>query len=364
MNRFEPPAFIGGLGSAAAVSVAAGARVARQSFRRGRELRKIDRNQTENFDLIGADRSSVVTADDGVHLAVREVGPADAPVTVVFAHGYCLRMQSWHFQRRALERRWGPSVRMVFYDQRGHGASGRPSSRSCTIDMLGADLAAILRSVVPRGPIVLAGHSMGGMTVLAYARREPDAFRERVVGVALVATAAKGLAEHGLGRNLENPAANLVRGMVRTVPGVSRLGRGLLRSAVAPILLEASFGTEQGPRLDRFVAEMISATSVVTMVDFLRALELHDESDALPIVAEKEALVVSPGDDWVIPPAASAFLMESLPKAELLSIPTAGHMVQLENPAEVSDAIDRLVARSVATLPDVARRRRRWWTVG
>ncbi|WP_245650086.1 alpha/beta fold hydrolase [Millisia brevis] len=364
MSRLAPPAFVGGLGSAAAVAAAAGLSTARKSLNRGRELRKIDRNQTENFDLIGADRSSVVTADDGVHLAVREVGPSDAPVTVVFVHGYCLRMQSWHFQRRALERRWGSTVRMVFYDQRGHGASGRPSGHSCTIDQLGADLAGVLRAVVPKGPIVLVGHSMGGMTVLAYARRDPETFLERVVGVGLVATAAKGLAEEGLGRNLENPATNLVRGLVRNVPGVTRIGRGLLRSAVAPILLEASFGTDQGARLDRFVAEMISDTSMVTMVDFLPSLELHDESDALPTVATKEALVVSPGADWVIPPSASQFLVDNLPKAELLSIPRAGHMVQLENPAEVSDAIDRLVVRSVQAMPDAGRRRRWWWTVG
>jgi hypothetical protein len=61
---------------------------------------------TENFELMDADRGSIVIADDGVPLAVREVGPADAPITAVFVHGYCLRMASWHFQRQALEQEW------------------------------------------------------------------------------------------------------------------------------------------------------------------------------------------------------------------------------------------------------------------
>ena len=103
-------------------------------------------------------------------------GSADAPVTVVFVHGYCLRMESWHFQRRQLERRWGAAVRMVFYDQRGHGRSGTPSVASCTIGQLGRDLDAVLRSVAPDGPVVLVGHSMGGMTILALARQRPELF--------------------------------------------------------------------------------------------------------------------------------------------------------------------------------------------
>ena len=81
-------------------------------------------HRDEDFELLDADRSCVVTTPDGVPLAVREVGPQDAPLTVVFAHGFCLRMGAFHFQRARLAEQWGPQVRMVFYDQRGHGQSG------------------------------------------------------------------------------------------------------------------------------------------------------------------------------------------------------------------------------------------------
>ena len=86
----------------------------------------------EDFELLDADRSCVVTTPDGVPLAVREVGPQDAPLTVVFAHGFCLRMGSFHFQRARLSEQWGPQVRMVFYDQRGHGQSGEASPDTYT----------------------------------------------------------------------------------------------------------------------------------------------------------------------------------------------------------------------------------------
>ena len=75
-------------------------------------------------------------ADDGVLLAVEEIGPADAPLTVVFVHGYTLSMASWTFQRRTLAAELAtanghrPAARLVFYDQRGHGASGPRSAPS------------------------------------------------------------------------------------------------------------------------------------------------------------------------------------------------------------------------------------------
>src|SRR6476661_10246481 len=66
----------------------------------------------ETFDLLSRDRGSVVVADDGVPLAVREVGPEFAPLTVVFVHGFCNRMTGWHFQRVRLEETWGSTIRM------------------------------------------------------------------------------------------------------------------------------------------------------------------------------------------------------------------------------------------------------------
>ena len=119
--------------------------------------------------------------------AVREAGPTDAPMTVVFAHGYTLSMDSWHFQRRHLQDRFGSEVRLVFYDQRGHGLSGKSSRDNSTIAQLASDLNSVISATAPTGPIVAIGHSMGGMTVLGYAVRHEDAVRERVLGVGLVA---------------------------------------------------------------------------------------------------------------------------------------------------------------------------------
>src|ERR1044071_903317 len=97
-----------------------------------------------------------ITLSDGVRLHVETSGPADAPVTVVLLHGWCLDRRTWHHQVTELER----SARVVTYDARGHGRSGSTPLESATLDRLGADLAEVLRRLAPSGPVVLAGHSM------------------------------------------------------------------------------------------------------------------------------------------------------------------------------------------------------------
>src|SRR6266481_1967736 len=128
-----------------------------------------------------------VIADDGVRLHAEVFGPEDAPVTIVFCHGYTLSQEIWHYQQRDL----ADDYRLVLWDQRSHGRSGRSDPARASIDQLGADLAAVLAATVPAGqPVVLVGHSMGGMTIMALAAQPPILFGSQVVGVVLISTAA------------------------------------------------------------------------------------------------------------------------------------------------------------------------------
>ncbi len=133
---------------------------------------------------------------------------------------------------------------MVFYDQRGHGESGRPASESCTIARLGRDLAEVIDAVDPTGPVVVVGHSMGGMTALALAHQ---LFDERIVGVGLLAITAAGLTRTGLGRNLTNPVIDGFRYVGRAAPNLVHFARGAATAIISPILRAASFGTVVSP---------------------------------------------------------------------------------------------------------------------
>ena len=125
---------------------------------------------------------------DGLQLHVRAEGPADAPVTVVLAHCWVSDHDSWRYQVRDLHARYGHDLRIVTYDHRGHGQSDPTSREDATIANLGRDLGTVIDACAPHGPLVLVGHSIGGMTVMELALQRPDLFRERVRGVCFVAT--------------------------------------------------------------------------------------------------------------------------------------------------------------------------------
>jgi pimeloyl-ACP methyl ester carboxylesterase len=336
--------WLAGAAGLTAVGTAAGVSVAR-SLRRN--VSADDPYEDEDFELLDADRSCVVTTPDGVDLAVREVGPADARLTVVFAHGFCLRMGAFYFQRLRLAEQWGRQVRMVFYDQRGHGQSAEASPDSYTVTQLGRDLDTVLAVMAPRGPVVLVGHSMGGMTVLSHARQFPHRYPTRVVGAAIIASAAEGVSRSPLGEILKNPALEAARIAVRYAPKTVHRTRGAAKSVIAPILRAASYGDEKiSPSVVAFSEKMMHDTPITTLVEFLHALEVHDESPALPTLAKVPTLIACGDRDLLTSTEHSQSLAAALPKSELVIVGGAGHLVQLEQPEVIDDALVRLVERA------------------
>lgn len=333
--------------------------------RRTRKAPVGDPHRDVDFTSIYRDEASTVTVDDGVALAVRSVvtGPAadrdgqpwgrqsTPELTVVFVHGFTLRMASWHFQRYHLAQRWSDRrIKMVFFDQRGHGASDRASARSSTMAQLGDDLDAVIRAVAPTGPVVLVGHSMGGMSIMSLARRHPKLFghRGRIAGVALVSTAARGITEAGLGEGLNNPIVDALTASVRYIPRAVQAGRGVTRRIVEPVLVAASFGPGyNSPAAGRAVEKMIQNTHIATMVNFLKVLESHDESTALPVLAQVPTVVACGDDDRLTPlPNSLRMYAELGDDSRLVVGEGCGHMLPMEAPELVDDAIDDLVSRS------------------
>src|SRR3954468_13853484 len=126
---------------------------------------------------------------DGLKLDVRTYGPEDVAVSVVLAHCWTLNQEDWHYQVRALQREFGHRIRIVTWDHRGHGGSEAAPKSACTIDHLARDMADVLDAHAPHGKLVLAGHSIGGMTMMALAEQRPEVY-DRVVGAAFVATSS------------------------------------------------------------------------------------------------------------------------------------------------------------------------------
>ncbi|MEE4541813.1 alpha/beta hydrolase [Streptomyces sp. V4-01] len=275
---------------------------------------------------------------------------AAQPVTVVFSHGYCLNQDSWHFQRAALR----GSVRAVYWDQRSHGRSERGRDQvaggPATIDQLGRDLKAVLDAAVPEGPVVLVGHSMGGMTVMAFADQYPEYVRERVAGVAFVSTSAGKLAAVTLGlpaaaaRAFRLVAPGALRVLGSQVDLVERTRRATA-DLFAGVIKRYSFGSDDiDPAVERFAERLIEATPIDVVAEFYPAFTEHEKGEALAELDGLPGLVLAGDKDLLTPSAHSVGIAEKLPGAELLVVEGAGHLVILERPELVNSALARLIA--------------------
>ncbi|HEY5834755.1 alpha/beta fold hydrolase [Streptomyces sp.] len=282
----------------------------------------------------------------------RQAKAAPQPVTVVFSHGYCLNQDSWHFQRDALR----GTVRAVYWDQRSHGRSERgrdqAAGRTASIDQLGRDLKAVLDAAVPEGPVVLVGHSMGGMTVMAFADQFPEYVRERVAGVALLSTSAGKLAAVTLGL----PAAG-ARAFRALAPGVLRLlgsqadlverGRRATADLFAGVVKRYSFGSDDvDPAVVRFAERLIESTPIDVVAEFYPAFTEHEKGAALAALDGLPALVLAGDKDLLTPSAHSAEIAEKLPAAELIVVEGAGHLVIFERPELVNTALAALISKA------------------
>jgi pimeloyl-ACP methyl ester carboxylesterase len=273
-----------------------------------------------------------VTTRDGVRLAVTDYRSerAGAP-TVVLLHGLLLSQESWELQVSDLRRRYGGMIRVITYDHRGHGRSARAPMPTYEISQLADDLAEVLAAMHITGPLTLAGHSMGGMTALAYFGRPASKRPVEPAGLVLVGTAAGGISERGIGRLLATPATGALFGLVRRMP--QRATDKAVHALIRPL----------GDALSRFSGDGTAAVrtaSLTTAAGFLPSLKRYDAYHALESIAAR-TFVVSGGTDVLTPPSHAHDLAAAIPGAVHLHHPTAGHML-LHDAAEcVSGAIGR-----------------------
>ena len=359
----------GGVGAVLTGTVAAALAVTTQQRRN-----RVDPFVDEPLGQLQPDRTSTVAADDGTPLSVSEIDPEDGvdpELTVIGVHGFALSQLSWHFQRRDLASLRLPGVRQVYYDHRGHGLSAPASQESSTIEQLARDLDAVVRAVAPEGPIVLIGHSMGGMVIMELAQQAPELFADRVQGVALIATAAGEVGARGLPRSLLSKYNPLTRGVGELAgwqPGlvefVRAAGGQLTRQAIRSL---AFGGRDVSPRLVDFMLEMLAVTPVRGLVNFVDTLGSHNRYAALAGLKNTHVLVIGAADDRLTPFSHAERMAAELPDAELVRVRGAGHMVQLEQPELVnSHLIDLLQRASGADGSDGgsgigSRERGRWW---
>ena len=336
---------LGGTGAGMVAALVAGVVVERRVVEARRE-------GAAEADKLGSLHSPplAVTCDDGVvlHAERDQLDPpqrAGAAPTLVFVHGYALSLDCWHFQRDAFRGRF----EMAFYDQRSHGRSQRSDKEHVTIDQLGDDLARVLEQVVPDGDVVLVGHSMGGMSIIAFAERHPEVFHERVRGVALISTTAGGLRPHrtlsrwipdGLGQLVAPRLVAALAGAPELVDSARRGGSniGFLVSQMF------AFGHKDVPAAEvEFLDEMLADTPFEVLAAFFPNFSALDKFQQLPIFRSVPTTIVCGTKDRMTSIGHSRKMAEIIENATLVESEGSGHMVIFEDRALVNAALVELV---------------------
>jgi pimeloyl-ACP methyl ester carboxylesterase len=362
-NRRRTAAKRAGLVSAlvgvAAAGVAAGVATERLLLRRSRRTDTQDPHAEEQFGQLPYDECLTVRTSDGIDLYVEVVEPNDGidvdfdyldlphststDPTLVFVHGFALDMGTFYFQRSALTRRG--DCRMVFYDQPGHGRSGRLDTGEYNLDDLAEGLKRVIDETTPTGPIVLIGHSMGGMTIMAMADAYPELFLDRVAGVVFISTSAGELAQVSLG--MPDFVTRFTRPLLPVLIGSGRLTSGVVdsvRRASTDLawLLTRRYGFGSAPAsraLVSFVEQMNSRTSTEVLLRYLRTVYTHERIAALDELKRTKVLVICGDDDKLTPPSHSEEIVRHLPDARFVAVPEAGHVALLERPDIVNAAL-------------------------
>jgi pimeloyl-ACP methyl ester carboxylesterase len=287
-----------------------------------------------------------VPSADGTQINVEVHGPTGAP-TVVLIHGWTCSIAFWAPVIRTL-RTGAPGLRVVAYDQRGHGASEAPGKGRYSVQILVQDLTAVLDATLEPGErAVLVGHSMGGMTIMAAGADE--SILARTAGVVLCSTGYRNL-----------PGSSTVVPGLKRLPKANRAAhRFLLRSAMplgpaTPISRAMLKRTALGPKSDKHLqnvnARIILACRPKPRSAWGAVLTELDVFEQVGKLDVPTSLVFGSSDRLTPPGAHAQSIAAVLPRFEGLTTLTGlGHMTPMEAP----DVVVSLVRKHVQPLLDV-----------
>ncbi len=238
-------------------------------------------------------------------------------LTVLCIHGYPLNSAMWEPQMEDL----AGTVRVIAPDLRGHGRS-EPMPGPYSVGLLADDCLGLLDYLGIENPVVVCGLSMGGYVAFEFFRRYP----ERVAGLILVSTKAKP----------DTPEGKAARDAA--IAKAKKEGVAAVAADMLPKLL-ASQTYDEDSELVEFVQEMMEDTSLEGMVGALQAMK--DRPDSTPTLAtiDVPTLIIHGADDQLIPLSEARAMQAAIEGAELVVIPEAGHLPNLEQIDLFSDAV-------------------------
>ncbi len=297
-------------------------------------------------DAFPPSRTLTVHATDGIALHAEVFGPPDG-YPIVLTHGITCAIRAWAHQIADL----AADYRVIAFDHRGHGRSGIPRRGGYSLKHLASELDSVLEATLaPHERAVLAGHSMGGITIAAWSAHYPHKVHRRADAVALINTTTGDLVRKvkllSVPRELSAARVMAARVLITAfggfpLPSAARIPGRYLVAMLA-------VGKDADPSAARIVYELFARTSPAgrggcakMLVDALGSRYLDLAGLTVP------TLVIGSERDRLTPIGQSRRIARTAPNVfGLVELP-GGHCSMLEQPREVSRHL-RTLAESVA----------------
>ncbi len=243
--------------------------------------------------------------------------------TLLFIHGWPLNSTMWWSQINGLDH----AARLIAPDLRGFGQTAT-TKEPHDIGRYADDLLDLLKALRHREPVVLCGMSMGGYVALEFFRRYPQMVR------GLILTATRALPDDENGKRNRDEAVRRVR-----QHGVNSITSTLPRKLLAPNNMR-----RKSPLMTA-LREMLAANTVDGMANALEAM--RDRVDSRPILPyiNIPTLVIHGEQDKLVPVQEAIEMAEQIRNAEMVVLPNAGHLVNMEQPRLWNEAAERFLAR-------------------
>ncbi len=319
----------------------------------GHDRKRDDPESVERFGRIRGARSSV-TSFDGTRLSIEELGSGPC---LVFSHGFSLTQDAWHYQRRDLP----AAFRCVFFDQRGHGRSGRPRTDDYSLSAFACDLKAVIDWTGEQRVVVIA-HSMAGMAALQFAALFSEEVGRRLAGLVLVDStymdALRGMTASLTSRGAAQIQRALITAGFRFI-GQDPVRANQLRRRGSDLGYLGTrlfgFGSNPSPSQVAFTDRLLAGTDVEVWAKVFPSLVDFDLSEVLERL-DLPTLIAVGDKDRLTPPAQARHMASQIADARLLILEDAGHMAFLEEHKALDAELTEFARQALGPTP---RRRRK-----
>lgn len=256
------------------------------------------------------------TQVQGITLHYEEHGQG---LAIVFVHAFPLNSQMWNPQISAL----APDFRLIIPDLRGFGTSEVPAG-PYTMEIFADDLAALLDQL-EISQAVICGLSMGGYIAFAFLRRHA----ERVRALVLADTRA---------------TADIEPARV-TREANAQLAETHGARAIADQMLVSLLTTDASQELRAHVRSIIEHNNPNGIAGALRGMALRSDSTELFSQIKVPTLLLVGDQDSLTPPSEMQSMREAIAHSDMIVIPGAGHISNLENPTAFNVALRDFLRR-------------------